>query len=75
MSRGVHVPNDVPGADELAAIAAAFVALTGADHEQPARAEASRWSLSARLPIADARAARFASRAASRWNVSGRLDG
>jgi hypothetical protein len=70
----------VPSADELAAIAAAYVAVTApagvtARNGARASAETSRWSLSGRLPACDDRAVRFAAGAASRWNAAGRLDG
>jgi hypothetical protein len=62
---------DVPSADELAAIAAAFLAVT---RRAGARAEASRWALAGRLPNCDPATIRFAARSGSRWNVAGRLD-
>jgi hypothetical protein len=64
----------VPTADELAAIAAAYVAVTAAP-ETPAAPEASRWRLAGRLPEIDDQDVRFAARSASRWNAAGRLDG
>jgi hypothetical protein len=67
----------VPSAEELAAIAVAYLAVTQRE-QTPAPAapvEASRWRLAGRLPDLDAPSARFAGRAASRWNVAGRLDG
>jgi hypothetical protein len=64
----------VPTADELAAIAAAYVAVT-ANAETPAQPETSRWRLAGRLPDVDDQRARFAAAAASRWNAAGRLDG
>ncbi len=63
-----------PTADELAAIAAAYVAVT-ARSSPPQRAEASRWALAGRLRLEDSTQARFVARAASRWNAAGRLDG
>jgi hypothetical protein len=66
----------VPSEDELAAIAAAYVALTavsGADTSAPPLA--SRWSLAGRLPDVDDEGVRFAAAAASRWTAAGRLDG
>jgi hypothetical protein len=62
-----------PSAEELAAIAAAYLAVTA--RATPPRAEASRWALAGRIRLRDAADARFAARAASRWNVAGRLDG
>ena len=64
----------VPTADELAAIAAAYVVVT-AEAETPAPARASRWSLAGRLPDVDEQRVRFATTPASRWNAAGRLDG
>ena len=64
----------VPTADELAAIATAYLALTAAD-DTPAQPQASRWSLAGRLPEVDEQRVRFATTAASRWNTAGRLDG
>jgi hypothetical protein len=64
----------VPSADELAAIAAAYVAVTARTTPSPGN-EASRWALAGRIRLEDAVDARFAARAASRWNVAGRLDG
>ncbi len=63
-----------PSADELAAIAAAFLVI-GRRDEAATAPEPSRWSLAARLPAYDdAPRARFVARAASRWNAAGRLD-
>ena len=64
----------VPSADELAAIAAAYLVVAGR-RESPARTEASRWALAGRIRLQDAAEARFVARAASRWNAAGRLDG
>ncbi|GAC1579906.1 MAG: hypothetical protein NVS3B7_14170 [Candidatus Elarobacter sp.] len=64
----------VPTADELAAIAVAYLALTRRDHAAP-RTEASRWRLAGRLPALDAERARLAAAGASRWTIAGRLDG
>jgi hypothetical protein len=64
----------VPSADELAAIAAAYIAVT-ARSAPPERAEASRWALAGRIRLEGASDARFAARATSRWNAAGRLDG
>ena len=64
----------VPSAEELAAIAAAYLVVT-ARTEPLRRAEASRWALAGRIASADNGAARLVARAASRWNAAGRLDG
>lgn len=64
----------VPTADELAAIAAAYLIVTGRRELSP-RAEVSRWALTGRIPLDDAAETRFVARAASRWNAAGRLDG
>jgi hypothetical protein len=63
-----------PCAEELAAIAAAFLAVARRSGA-PARPEASRWSLAWRIARFDAARVRVAARAASRWNAAGRLDG
>jgi hypothetical protein len=60
-------------AEELAAIAAAYLVVT-ARTAPPPRAEASRWALAGRIAADDDAAARFVARAASRWNAAGRLD-
>jgi hypothetical protein len=65
----------VPTAEELAAIAAAYLSLSRATpSEAQAKTGPSRWRLAARLPIADAEQARALARAASRWSIAGRLD-
>jgi len=64
----------VPTEDELAAIAAVFVAVTRREEARPP-VETSRWSLAGRLPLPDVQRARFAARSASRWNAAGRLGG
>ncbi len=64
----------VPTADELAAIAAAYIAVT-ATNDGPAQRPASRWSLAARLPDVEDERVRLAATSASRWNAAGRLDG
>ena len=64
----------VPSADQLAAIAAAYLVVAGRTGSPP-RAEASRWALAGRIPLEDAAEARFIARAASRWSAAGRLDG
>jgi hypothetical protein len=65
----------VPTAEELAAIAAAYVVRSRAagSGAQPAAAP-SRWRLAGRLPVADVSLARRLDRAASRWSVAGLLD-
>ncbi len=64
----------VPTADELAAIAGAYIAVTS-HSETPAKPETSRWRLAGRLPEIEEQRVRFAAAAASRWNAAGRLDG
>ncbi len=65
-----------PSADELAAIAAAFLVIDRRGDAMTKPPEASRWALAARLPANDdVASARFVTRAASRWNAAGRLDG
>lgn len=64
-----------PSAEELAAIAAAFFAVTRSEPGDGGPAEAPRWRLAGRLPALDVQRARFASRSASRWNAASRLDG
>jgi len=64
----------VPTADELAAIAAAYVVVTAAS-DTPAQPHASRWSFAGRFPDLDEQRVRFAATPASRWNAAGRLDG
>jgi hypothetical protein len=64
-----------PTAEELAAIAAAYLSLSRAvDSEAQAKTAPSRWRLAGRLPIADAEQARSVERATSRWSIAGRLD-
>jgi hypothetical protein len=70
----------VPSEDELAAIAAAYVAVTAVSDttvsDTAAHAPApSRWRLAGRLPAIDEQRVRFIAAAASRWNAAGRLDG
>ncbi|HEY0393775.1 MAG TPA: hypothetical protein VGD01_04705 [Candidatus Elarobacter sp.] len=67
-------PTDVPTAEELAAIAAAYLVLTAREAPAAPR-EVSRWALAGRLPLNDGPRARFAARSASRWTIAGRLDG
>jgi hypothetical protein len=65
----------VPTAEELAAIAAAYLSLSRATaSEAPANTAPPRWRLAGRLPIADTEQARSVERAASRWSIAGRLD-
>lgn len=68
----MHVPSEA----ELAAIAAAYLAVAQRT-ATVTPAEVSRWSLAARMPDLDLDhvGARFAVRAASRWNAAGRFDG
>ena len=65
----------VPSADELAAIAAAYVAVTTAVDTSGQAPGPSRWRLAGRLPDIDEQRVRFAATSASRWNAAGRLDG
>jgi len=70
----------MPTADELAAIAAAYVAVTAsagmtADGDSASPTEKSRWRLAGRLPDCDDQSVRFGARSASRWNAAGRVDG
>ncbi|MDB5094694.1 MAG: hypothetical protein JWO85_2795 [Candidatus Eremiobacteraeota bacterium] len=65
----------VPTAEELAAIAAAYLSLSRATaSEIQTKTAPSRWRLAGRLPVADAEQARSVERATSRWSVAGRLD-
>ncbi|HZO94255.1 MAG TPA: hypothetical protein VFB22_10870 [Candidatus Baltobacteraceae bacterium] len=64
----------VPSAEELAAIAAAYLAVAPHDDARP-RIEAPRWRLAGRFARLDVTRARFAARAVSRWSAAGRLDG
>jgi soluble lytic murein transglycosylase-like protein len=63
----------VPTADELAAIAAAYLAVSSGE-ERPAEPEASPWRLAGRLPNVEPELARAAARSGSRWKIAGRLD-
>ena len=64
----------VPSTEELAAIAAAYLVVTG--RAEPAQQpERSRWALAGRLGLDDAAEPRFIARTASRWNIAARLDG
>ncbi len=63
----------VPSADELAAIAAAYLRTMQRAGEPDPVAATSRWRLAARLPVEPERA-RFGT-ALSRWKAAGRLDG
>ncbi len=75
MNPALSLSKGVPSADELAAIAAAYVAVTtGVDTAAPAPSPA-RWRLAGRLPEIDDQRVRFAASASSRWNAAGRLDG
>ena len=66
----MHVPTE----EELAAIAAAYLAVT-ARAQTPAQPETPRWRMAGRLPEIDEQRVRFATTPASRWNAAGRLDG
>jgi hypothetical protein len=64
----------VPSEDELAAIAAAYVAVAArrADSAAPSPPRASRWALAGRLPL-EYDTARVVTSRGNRWNVAGRL--
>ena len=65
----------VPSADELAAIAAAYVAVTAAA-DAPAQRRRRRAGVSpGDCPTSTTQRVRFAAASASRWNAAGRLDG
>ncbi len=66
----MHVPTE----EELAAIAAAYLAVT-ARAQTPAQPETQRWRMAGRLPDIEDQRLRLTSPAASRWNAAGRLDG
>jgi hypothetical protein len=63
----------VPTAEELAAIAAAYLVATRGVVAPPPPAT-SRWALAGRLPAPDPARARPARRAGSRWASASRLD-
>ena len=65
---------DAPSPDELAAIAAAYLAVAARAEPLAARG-ASRWRLAARLAWAEPALRRAAARSGSRWTMAGRLDG
>jgi hypothetical protein len=64
----------VPSADELAAIAVAYLAVS-VPGDKPAPAETSPWRLAARQGGDGARTVREAIPSGSRWRMVGRLDG
>lgn len=65
-------PRPAPSADELAAIAAAYLLVARAAQPDAPPPQASRWALAARIPVDDrARAVRRG----SGWAAAGRLDG
>ncbi|HTW83297.1 MAG TPA: hypothetical protein VMD91_04395 [Candidatus Sulfotelmatobacter sp.] len=64
----------VPTADELAAIAAAYLVVTRSA-VTAAPPSVPRWRLAGRLPGAVPEMVRAAARARSRWTLAGRLDG
>jgi len=66
-----------PAPEELAAIAAAYVAYARASdvRSRPRASESSRWSLAGRIAVADTASARLIACSTSRWNIAGRLDG
>ncbi len=63
----------VPTAEELAAIAAAYLVVTA--RPQAATVDAPRWRLAGRLPLHDAPTARSVARVTSRWKAAGRVRG
>ncbi|HTD37421.1 MAG TPA: hypothetical protein VK669_07895 [Candidatus Limnocylindrales bacterium] len=63
----------VPTADELAAIAVAYLAVTHSE-ETPAPTETRRWRLAGRLDSADLDRMRGAVPSGSRWRLADRLD-
>jgi hypothetical protein len=65
----------VPTAEELAAIAIAYLAVTRTGEAAPARLEISRWRLAGRLDGSDLRGVRGAVPSGSRWRMAGRFDG
>jgi hypothetical protein len=64
----------VPTAEELAAIAVAYLAVTRRD-EPPVPREISRWRLAGRLDAGDVHRVRGAVPSGSRWRMAGRFDG
>jgi hypothetical protein len=68
----MHVPSE----DELAAIAAAYVAVVsqGDDGNGAQLPRASRWALAGRLPL-EHDTARVVASHGNRWNLAGRLSG
>jgi len=65
-----------PSGDELAAIAAAYAIVMQRSETACPEPVEGRWRFAARLPDIDIDAtdARLVARAASRWNIAGRLD-
>jgi hypothetical protein len=63
-----------PGADALAAIAAAYLLVSRRDVPAPPPAAAPRWRLAGRLAGIDADRLRTLSGTRSRWSAAGRLD-
>jgi len=63
----------VPTADELAAIAVAYLAVTR-DEGTPAPTETPRWRLAGRLDSADLNRMRGAVPSGSRWRLADRFD-
>ena len=64
----------VPTAEELAAIAAAYLRVT-APEDEPGAVGASPWQLAARLSADDVDGVREVIPSGSRWRIAGRLDG
>jgi hypothetical protein len=65
----------VPTAEELAAIAVAYLAVTRAHDEPSTPRQAPRWSVAGRLAATDTDRLRGAVPSGSRWRMAGRFDG
>jgi hypothetical protein len=65
----------VPSADELAAIAVAYLAVSRTDDEPVAPRATPRWSLAGRLTASETERMRGAVPPGARWRMAGRLDG
>jgi hypothetical protein len=64
----------VPTPEELAAIAAAYLVVTGTA-DGPAAPPVPRWRSAARMPAARTDLVRSAARVRSHWALAGRIDG
>ena len=64
----------VPSAEELAAIAVAYLAVTRTEDASAPR-ETPRWRLAGRLDASDLDRVRGAVRSGSRWRIADRFDG